>query len=230
MAPATKQVVPDEYNPPVRWTFIVLLMSGWGLAHPTGSHAQRPDVRSEVGLWASHSVAAGTVLGKIPHGRLRMLGLRYQYRLMPTPAQSQDGYEGATLTFTADFVGAGLHLPRRATPGSYFTNGPSTGTALTTTGLGLYPMGLRLLSDGGTVRPFLAGHTGLMYFSAAVPDPRGRQLNFAAALGGGLSVSLSGRIALTIGYRYHHLSNGFRGSINPGFDANVLYFGLDRGL
>ena len=229
-APSTKQVLPDEYNPAVRWTF-VLLLSGLWWANATGGHAQHPDPRSRIGLWASHSVAPGTVLGKIPDGRLRMLGLRYHYRLVPTPVQTQNGYDAPTLTYTADLVWAGLHIPQNAAPGPYFSGGFGTGTALTTTGAGIYPMGLRLLfSSSGPLRPFLAGHTGLLYFSGPVPDERGRHLNFAAALGGGLSVSLSARLSLTVGYRYHHLSNGFRGSINPGFDANVLYLGLDRGL
>lgn len=229
-APPTKQVLPDEYNPAVRWTF-VLLLSGFWLAAPAGSYAQRPDAQSHIGLWASHSVAPGTVLGKIPDGRLRILGLRYHYRLVPTPTQTQRGYEGPTLTYTADLARAGLHIPQQAVPGPYFSSDLGAETALTTTGAGVYPMGLRLLfSSDGPLRPFLAGHTGLLYFSAPVPDERGRRFNFAAALGAGLSVPLSERLSLTVGYRYHHLSNGFRGSINPGFDASVLYLGLDRGL
>jgi opacity protein-like surface antigen len=100
-------------------------------------------------------------------------------------------------------------------------------TGLSTTGIGVYPIGLRVgVRPSAALRPFLAGHTGLFYFWSPVPDERGRQLNFAAGVGAGIQISLSTRAILTLGYRYHHLSNGFRGSINPGLDANLLYLGL----
>ena len=161
-----------------------------------------------------------------------MVGLRYHRLLLPTAQQPLDSYEAPTLTYTADLVPAvGLHIPRDAAPGAFFPNGPQTGAALTTHGVGLYPMGLRVqVSTATRIHPFVDGHTGFLYFFDPVPDIRGRAFNFAAALGGGVSVTLSGRWTLRLGYRYHHLSNGFRGSINPGLDANLLYFGLGAGL
>jgi opacity protein-like surface antigen len=70
----------------------------------------------------------------------------------------------------------------------------------------------------------------MFYFFDPVPDARGQNTHFAAAVGVGFRVRLSRRWALTLGYRYHHLSNGFRGSINPGLDANLLHFGLGTAL
>jgi opacity protein-like surface antigen len=70
----------------------------------------------------------------------------------------------------------------------------------------------------------------MLYFGAAVPDERGRRLNFAVGIGAGLQVLLLSGLSVTAGYRYHHLSNGFRGSINPGLDANLLFLGVDTGL
>jgi hypothetical protein len=45
-------------------------------------------------------------------------------------------------------------------------------------------------------------------------------------VGAGLRLVLTTRTTLTVGYRYHHLSNGFRGKINPGVDANLVYLGV----
>ena len=161
-----------------------------------------------------------------------MVGIRYHRLLLPAPGRSPDTYNAPTLTYTADLVPAvGLHIPRDAAPGAFFPNGSQTGTALTTNGIGFYPMGLRVQGAATPhVHPFLDGHTGFLYFFDPVPNNQGRSFNFAAALGGGVSVTLSGRFFLTLGYRYHHLSNGFRGSINPGLDAHLLYVGLGAGL
>ena len=177
-------------------------------------------------------MSGGAILGKIPNSRLRMVGIRYHRLLLPTARQARTAYDAPTLTYTADLVPAvGLHIPRDAAPGAFFPNGSQTGTALTTTGIGLYPMGLRVqFAVAPRIYPFVDGHTGFLYFFDPVPDGRGRAFNFAAALGGGVSVTLSGRWDLTLGYRYHHLSNGFRGSINPGLDANLLFLGLGAGL
>ncbi|PSQ95105.1 MAG: hypothetical protein BRD55_11305 [Bacteroidetes bacterium SW_9_63_38] len=188
--------------------------------------------RSRISIWGAHSVSGGSILGKIPDIRLRMLGLRYHYLLIPANRAALDSHDAPTLTYTADFLPAvGLHIPRDAALGAVFPNGPQSRTALTTSGVGLYPMGLRVhFSTTARVHPFVDGHTGFLYFFDPVPDARGRAFNFAAALGGGVSVTLSGRWYLALGYRYHHLSNGFRGSINPGLDANLLYLGLGAGL
>jgi len=161
-----------------------------------------------------------------------MIGIRYHRLLLPTARQARDAYDAPTLTYTADLVPVvGLHIPREATTGSFFPSGPQTGAALTTTGVGLYPMGLRMqFAAAPRFRPYVDGQTGFLYFFDPVPDERGRSFNFAAALGGGVSVTLSGRWTLRLGYRYHHLSNGFRGSINPGLDVHLLYFGLGAGL
>ena len=161
-----------------------------------------------------------------------MVGLRYHRLLLPTTQQLLDSYEAPTLTYTADLVPAvGLHIPRDAALGALVPTGSRTTTALTTNGIGVYPMGLRVqFSPFPPIHPFVEGHTGFLYFFDPVPDERGRTFNFGAALGGGVSVTLSGRLSVNLGYRYHHLSNGFRGSTTPGIDVHLLYFGLGAGL
>lgn len=218
---------------------VVLLSVLTGLLLPVSktlgqdsSTREVPRHRSHVSVWGAYSAAGGSILGKIPNSRMRVLGIRYHRLLLPTARQARDAYTAPTLTYTADLVPAvGLHIPRDAAPGTFFPTGSQTGTKLTTNGIGLYPMGLRVaFSPRSRLHPFVDGHTGFLYFFDPVPDERGRSFNFAAALGGGVSVTLSGRWALRLGYRYHHLSNGFRGSINPGLDVHLLYFGLGADL
>jgi opacity protein-like surface antigen len=174
-------------------------------------------------------VQSGGVLGKISGGRVGLLGIRYQRRLIPRSTERPARHDGPTLTYTADVVPlATVSIPKGAGSGTSVSDIESVKEAgLSTFGVGAYPLGLRVgVRPSAVVRPFLAGHTGVFYFGDPVPDERGRQTNFAAGVGAGVQIPLARRTILTLGYRYHHLSNGFRGSINPGLDANVLYIGL----
>jgi len=53
----------------------------------------------------------------------------------------------------------------------------------------------------------------------------GTQFNFTADLGGGLEFKLKNGRTLLVGYKYYHISNGFRGIANPGYDNNLIYVG-----
>jgi opacity protein-like surface antigen len=136
------------------------------------------------------------------------------------------------LSYTADLVPvAHLHIPAEARPERFVSAALPQRGPLSTSGVGAYPIGLRATFRPRTrLRPYVAGHTGALYFEDVVPDERGRRLNFTVGVGVGLQALLSRRVSLIVGYRYHHLSNGFRGSINPGLDANLLFFGVDTGL
>jgi hypothetical protein len=45
-------------------------------------------------------------------------------------------------------------------------------------------------------------------------------------VGGGVQWKTGARRAWTVGYRYHHVSNGYRADVNPGFDSNLFYIGF----
>jgi opacity protein-like surface antigen len=207
---------------------VVFLLGGSGVAsaQPTRSSQTR------IGVWVARSFSAGSVLGTLPGGRLDLLGLRYARRLIPTGEQAASRFDGPSLTYTADLIPvARLHIPKDATPDRFFPGNNPEKRALSTTGVGAYPLGLRVtFRFRERVRPFIAGHTGGLYFADPVPDLRGRRFNFAVGIGAGVQVALPHRLSLTLGYRYHHLSNGFRGSINPGLDANLLYLVVGTGL
>jgi opacity protein-like surface antigen len=172
------------------------------------------------------------VLGKLPGGRLDLLGIRYTRTLIPKADQSASRSDGPSLTYTADLIPvARLHVPEDAMPDLFFRGAPPEESALSTYGVGAYPLGLRVtFRVRRRVRPFVASHTGGLYFFEPLPDPRGRQFNFAVGVGAGVQVALLRRLSLTLGYRYHHLSNGFRGPINPGLDANLLYLSVGTAL
>lgn len=64
-----------------------------------------------------------------------------------------------------------------------------------------------------------------MFVGKAVPVPQSTLFQLTGDFGGGLMYMLSEKRAVSIGYKYFHISNGnINGKINnPGFNANVFY-------
>jgi len=97
----------------------------------------------------------------------------------------------------------------------------------TFTGVGFSPVGFQLnFGKKQVVQPFIKSSAGFMYFSKRFPDERGVRFNFTLELGGGLEFIIAENLSLTVGYKYHHMSNGEFGQINPGVDSNIFYTGF----
>ena len=185
--------------------------------------------RTRLSVWAAGSVHPGGILGTLRDGWLGLVGLRYHRLLVPGRRARLATHDAATLTYTADLVPlARVTIPEGTPPAARSPGVRSvTESGLQTWGMGVYPLGLRIgFRPSSPLRPFVAGHTGLVHLFDAMPDERGRRLNFAVGVGAGVEIVLPRHTTLTLGYRYHHLSNGFRGRINPGLDANLLYVGV----
>ena len=186
---------------------------------------------SRFSVWVAGSVYSGGVLGSLQDGWFGLVGIRYHRLLIPNRRKDRAPHDAATLTYTADLIPlARITVPKGTPPMARSLRTRSvTERGLQTWGLGIYPLGLRVgFRPSKEVRPFISGHTGLFHLFDAMPDERGRRLNFAVGVGVGLEFELTRRTTVTLGYRYHHLSNGFRGRINPGFDANLLYVSIGQ--
>jgi hypothetical protein len=96
-------------------------------------------------------------------------------------------------------------------------------------GSGLSPEGLQLdLLPRRRVQPFLSHDGGFVYFAQRVLSPEGSRFMFTVDFGAGINIFRKGRQAVTIGYRYQHLSNADISTHNPGTDANTFYVGVSR--
>ena len=73
-------------------------------------------------------------------------------------------------------------------------------------------------------QPFLNTQGGFLYFTEQVPVPESSQFNFTFSFGAGVQ-AFRGARALTLGYKFHHISNAQTGHYNPGIDSNLFYFG-----
>jgi hypothetical protein len=96
-------------------------------------------------------------------------------------------------------------------------------------GSGLSPVGFRAnFYPDSRVQPFLSTDGGFIYFTDRVLSPQGSQYMYTIDFGGGLQIFRKPRQALTIGYRYQHLSNANISRHNPGTDTNVFYVAVSR--
>lgn len=178
--------------------------------------------------WGGGSVATGTLLGNIQQAQLGIFGVRYERLLVPPPHDATSP-SGPTLTYTAAVVPV-LRLSMSSKTVSPLPEGRSPAARtrrLDTYGVGVNPAGLRVTFRAARrVQPVLSGSAGLVYLGQPIPSERGTQFNFVFDVGAGLRIVLTPNLLLSAGYRYHHLSNGFRGQVNPGVDANLLYLGV----
>ncbi|MEL7834694.1 acyloxyacyl hydrolase [Fodinibius sp. Rm-B-1B1-1] len=94
-------------------------------------------------------------------------------------------------------------------------------------GFGITPIGFQLnINQNNIIQPFFKSSAGFMYFKKPFPDERGVPFNFTLELGGGIEVMVLENISLSAGYKYHHMSNGQFGEVNPGVDSNIFYTGF----
>lgn len=96
-------------------------------------------------------------------------------------------------------------------------------------GAGFQPANFRFLfRPSRRIKPFVQVGAGMMFFNQNLPVPDARASNFTGDFGGGLHILNSregDRRAMTIGFRYFHISNFNISNVNPGYNAGVFYVG-----
>ena len=148
--------------------------------------------------------------GKIPKATLSIYTIRYNRKLVTYNAKHLLEYT-AEANLAANYT---LSNTARYQAGSY-------------SGFGITPLGFQFnINQQNTVQPFIKSSTGFMYFKKPFPDGRGVQFNLTLELGAGVEIMVLENISLSVGYKYHHMSNGHLGEINPGVDSNIFYTGF----
>jgi hypothetical protein len=100
-----------------------------------------------------------------------------------------------------------------------------------TSGVGASPVGFRVnFLPLAPMQPFFSTNGGFIYFRDRVLSPQGSQFMYTIDFGAGLNIYQRRNRAITVGYRYQHLSNANISMHNPGTDANTFYFGVSRFL
>jgi hypothetical protein len=186
---------------------MLLLLSALISAQSSG------DAKNEYSVWGGYSPDSNTwmpAFGRSPDTRFGIVAFRYSRRF--------NNGDKVNLKYTADVVPvAVLNFP------DFLPVPPVRKTAYA---FGVTPLGIQAnFRPRKRYQPYWTLAGGFMWFNEHVPNILGTQFHFTADIGGGVEVKLHEKRAVSIGYKYYHISNGSRGQINPGFDNNVFYLG-----
>ena len=170
---------------------------------------------NEFGIWGGGSLDSPAVIGTAEDRRFLTIGLRYGRIL--------GGSKKVAYEYTVDAVPvAVVFQPNFARA---FNRNPDRAIY----GAGMSPIGFKVnFNRRGWVKPFAGTSGGFLYFQRPVPDdiPLATKFNFTFEFSGGVQIFTRSRSAVTLGYRFQHISNAGRSEVNPGLDANVFYAGF----
>jgi hypothetical protein len=171
---------------------------------------------NEFGVWGAISFNSPTQFGSTHNARFGNIGFRYGRVLAAS--------KSLAFEWTIDAV------PLAILSNDRFTVVPTGSGSLVQNarksvyGAGVSPIGLKFnFRRQHRVQPFAAATGGFLYFREDVPIPEARRFKFTFDFSGGIQIVKRSRRALTIGYKYQHLSNGGRSPINPGVDVQMVY-------
>ncbi|HEX3571485.1 MAG TPA: acyloxyacyl hydrolase [Acidobacteriaceae bacterium] len=183
---------------------------------------QGPGGRHEVGLWWGYSGFSGDIWGASHSVTYMPTGIRYSYEFARHNQLWSVRYSPEITPFAAI-----TWLQPDVLTNVVSGDSPR----LRSTGGGISPVGFRLnLHPLAAVQPFFSTNEGFIYFRDRVLSAQGSQWMYTIDFGAGLNIYHHRNQAVTIGYRYQHLSNANISFHNPGTDANTFYFGVSRFL
>jgi hypothetical protein len=172
--------------------------------------------KHEFGAWWGASLMTGHIWGYAKDVKYMPIDVTYSYLLHP----------GSFMQFRYAPEITALAMLSEPTPNP---KGYPWKQRKRTYGSGVSPVGFRasFLPDS-KVQPFLSTDGGFIYFTDRVLSPQGSQFMYTIDFGGGLQFFRKGREAMSLGYRYQHLSNANISHHNPGTDTNVFYLAVSR--
>ncbi len=175
----------------------------------------RPGGVHEFGAWWGLSLMSGHVWGYAKDVKYMPIDVRYSYEL--------EHWDHWTMRYSPELTAlAMIDEPVPGAPDAYTMRKRTYGS-------GLSPVGFQ--SDffpSKRVQPFLSGDGGFIYFMDRVLSPQGSQFMYTVDFGTGVNIFRKARQAVSIGYRYQHLSNANISLHNPGMDANTFYVSVSR--
>jgi hypothetical protein len=177
---------------------------------------------NELGFWAGFSLAATTAFGGLHEDeasdrRFFIAAFRYGRTLAAN--------NSLALQYTLDAI------PVAVATGDIVSRttiaGVTTFRRETAYGVGVTPLGLQLdFANGSKVHPFVHVNGGLLVFNKSVPIEDAGKFAFVGEAGGGVRIFTSERRAISLGVRFHHISNGDTSGSNRGLNQFVIYAGF----
>jgi len=170
--------------------------------------------RHDFQFFSGYSPASATLIGTTTDRRFVVAGFGYSYRCWLWPSVS--------IAYSGELMPAAVLLQ----PGQYL---PQFVPSHAVYGFAITPLGFT--ADFGRSRgvyPYIETNEGIIASSEPIPiNVSGATgLNFLIDLGGGVRIKMGERHAISLGYKFLHISNGFTSAVNPGVDNNVFYAGF----
>jgi hypothetical protein len=174
---------------------------------------------NEFGIWGGVSFDATTLIGKTPDAKFGNIGLRYG-RVLKTS-------KTVAFEWTIDVIPVAILSNNRFTAVPSGAGFVITQNRKSVYGWGGAPIGLKFnFRRNRKVQPFGQATGGFIYFNEQVPLAGAARFNFTYDFSGGVQIVNSNRRAFTIGYKYQHISNGYRATFNPGVDVQMIFAGF----
>jgi hypothetical protein len=177
---------------------------------------------NEFGFWGGVGFKATTIFGGLHEDEARdrrffIAAFRYGRTLAAT--------KRLALQYTLDAIPVAVatgDIVQSTTVGTVTTFRRETAY-----GAGVTPLGLQLdFANRSHLKPFIHVNGGLLVFNKSVPLPDAGKLALVGEAGGGLRIFTSERRAVTLGVRFHHISNGDRQGANRGLNQFLIYAGF----
>ena len=177
-------------------------------------------LRHEFQFFAGYSPASTTLIGTETDRRFVLAGFSYGYRCWV--------WSSVALSYTATAMPAAILLQPAQTLYNFYPPYQRNVAPHAVYGFAVAPLGFTLeLARKRRLHPFFETIEGLIASTEPIPEnqPDASGLNFLIDLGGGLRWNVGARQAVSLGYRFLHISNAGTTSFNPGVDNNVIYVG-----
>jgi hypothetical protein len=182
---------------------IFLLATGTAWAGVCSVDSSEP--RHDFQFFAGYSPVPATLIGTTADRQFLLAGFDYSYRCWV--------WSRVSIAYSGELVPAAiLFEPAHAVYGFAIT-----------------PVGFTAeFRRRHRVYPYLQTNEGIVASSEPIPiNVTGATgLNFVIDVGGGVRIRTSERRAISLGYKFLHISNGFTSAVNPGVDNNVFYAGF----
>jgi hypothetical protein len=170
--------------------------------------------RHDFQFFAGYSPLSTTLIGTTTDRRFVVAGFGYSYHCWV--------WRDVSIAYSGEL----MPLAALLQPGQYL---PQFVPAHAVYGFAVTPLGFTAeFGRRHRVHPFLQTNEGIIASSEPVPiDVIGATgLNFLIDVGVGIRIKTGEKRAISLGYKYLHISNGFTSAVNPGLDNNVLYAGF----
>lgn len=170
--------------------------------------AQDNEIVQRFSIWSGYSAVSVRFLGKTREAKSQIIAFGYQRKLL----EYKPNYH---LWFTADMIPY-LHFD--------YSKRDDLGRRAVRSGAGISPIGFKMVyTNSNFWNPYVRTSGGIIYMNDKFPTDKARHLNFTFDIDLGNTFHLDENTFLSLGYKFHHISNAETGKENPGLDSNFFF-------